>query len=465
MKNEFPLTVFIVMVTNIGLASSIFNDGFEDGRICWVWSLSVGSDELCIDVPFNVPPPVEKETLQASTVIHQVDVVFGMDTTGSMGGEVLHIKASIPSILEEVRSRVSNSGFAVVGYDDFPYGSYGNSAYGDLAFYLLHRVMTTKTSAGHDSVISAVNLYDLHHGEDWPESGWEMVYQVATGAGLMPTFGDPAFDPATAPPATPPAGEELGEIGGVGFRTGSLPILVWISDAPSHNSAVTGNTYGAIPGATPATSTTALAALNYLGGRIIGILSEEGGRLDLEHAASQTGARVRPDAWGEAADRPPGCDVGRCCTGLGGTGVTPDQGFCLLTFDVGSDGSGVGNAIDDGLDCLINHSPFDIHAFLRDDPNDAVLTLAFVDRLEADADALPPCASGLDTSDVEPIDGIPDTFDDVTPGMQPCFNLILKTNTTVAPTGVEQVFRADLIVKANGVSDVDSRKVFFRVPP
>ncbi len=465
MKTAIHLTVLLVMAAPTIVASSIFSDGFEDGRICWVWSTSVGSDELCVDTPYNVPPPMEEEIVAASTVLRQVDIIFGMDTTGSMWGEVADLKASVPSILNGVRSIVPNSGFAVVGYDDFPYGDYGVPAAGDLAFYLLHRVMTTNTSAGHNSVISAVNLYGIHHGQDGPESGWEMVYQVATGAGLMPLYGDPAFDPTTAPPTTPPSGEELGEIGGVGIRVGSLPILVWITDAPSHNSAVTGNYYGSIPGATPATSTAALAAMNYFGGRIIGILSNEGGRLDLEHAASQTGARVHPEAWGEAGDRPSGCGIGQCCTGFGGNGVPSDQGFCLLTFDVGSDGSGVGNALDDGLDCLIKHSPFDIHAFLRDDPNDAVLTLAFVDRLEADADALPPCTSGLDTSDVEPIDGIPDTFDDVTPGMQPCFNLILKTNTTVAPTGVEQVFRADLIVKANGVSDVDSRKVFFRVPP
>jgi hypothetical protein len=179
--------------------------------------------------------------------------------------------------------RISAIDIALAGYEDYPYGGYGSSLDGDTAYYLLHRAMTATTDPGLASLVTAVDLYQTRNGLDGPESGWEMVFQVATGAGSgTGLYAVPPFDPATAPPASIPEGEEVGEIGGAGIRSGSLPILVWITDAESHNSSVTGNPYGSIPGVTPATSAQALSAMLQIGGRIIGVLSGEAGRADLE---------------------------------------------------------------------------------------------------------------------------------------------------------------------------------------
>lgn len=447
-------------------SGQIFSDDFETGKPCWVWSATVGGKSLCFNMPYGVSPPVEEDAVEALTEIPQADVVFAMDTTGSMGGEVANLQSSVASILADIQTRIPNSGFAVAGYDDYPYGAYGSMVDGDRAFYLLHRVMTASSAAGMASLMNAINFYQTHNGMDLPESGWEMVHQVATGAGSGGgAYAVPPFDPATAPPPTVPTGEEIGEIGGVGIREGSLPILVWITDAASHNSSATGNPYSSIPGVTPSTSSQALAAMNSIGGRIIGVLSGEAGRLDLALGVTQTLAVVTPDAWG-LDGRPPGCTSGQCCTGLNGTGVPPVAGECPLLFDISSNGTGLGTAVVNGIDRLISSGRFDIGAKLVDEPSNAVDAIAaFVDRLEADATAPLPCAQGLVAIDVNPPDGVPDTFVDVQPGTTVCFNVVLNTNSTVPPTGVPQVLKANLEIIRDSVTIQETRGVFFRVPP
>ncbi len=447
--------------------AQIFVDGFEAGRTCWVWSATVGGLELCYDAPHGLPPPVSEEIVDASTEIARTDVIIGLDTTGSMGGEIANLKSSITSLIDAVNGSATDSAFAVAGYDDFPCCGYGSAADGDKAFYLLHRVMTATTPDGIASLVSAVDQYETHSGLDSPESGWEMVFQVATGLGNGTGSNSVApFDPATAPPVSIPAGEEVGEFGGVGIRPASLPVVVWITDAESHNSSVNGNLYGTIPGVIPADSSGALYQLNVLGGRIVGVMSHEAARTDLEWGVSSTGASVDPSAWG-VDDRPPGCGTLQCCTGLNGAGVSPSGvGNCPLLFEIASDGSGLGTAVADGIDRLVNSGVFDIGAVLIDYPFDPVnVVTEFVDRIEADVNAPLPCAQGLTAIDVNPMDGVPDTFVDVEPGTVVCFTVVLKANQTIPSTGTSQVFGAHFEVIADSVTILETRSVFFRVPP
>ncbi len=460
------LAVFCVGASPMAAHGEIFSDGFETGRTCWVWSRVEGGTELCFDTPFGTPPPVEMGTAEAKTSVRQADLIIGLDTTGSMGGEIANIKSSATTILDEFLLRVPDGAFGVAGYDDYPYGGYGSGA--DRAFYLLHRVMTASTPTGRNSIIDAIDQFQTHNGEDTPESGWEMVFQVASGAGSGGgAYGVPPFDPATAPPVPVPPDEEIGEIGGVGIRQGSLPILLWITDAPNHNSGGGSvNPYGAIPGVTPATSTQALSAVNAIGGRIIGIMSGEIARADLELGVTSTGALVTPDAWGTDS-RPPGCSPTQCCTGIDGTGVPSNGGDCPLLFEIDGDGSGLGAAVVDGVERLIVDSgTFDIGGVLVDDPGDPIDTIdAFVDRLEADDSAPLPCTQGLTAVDVNPVDGVPDTFVDVIPGSTVCFNVVLKTNNTVPPTGEPQIFPAVLEIIADFVTVTETLNLFFRVSP
>lgn len=442
----------------------IFADDFELGRTCWVWSATVGGQELCFDMPYESPPPVGEGTVRFTTDFQRSDIVFAMDTTGSMGGEVGNLKASIESLVEAIQIQVPDSAFGVVGYEDYPYAPYGSWDDGDSAFYLLHRVMTVSTDPGLASIVAAVDAYQIRHGGDTPESGWEMVYQVATGVGSgSPPYGVPPFDPATAPPVSIPAGEEIGEYGGVGLRIGSMPILVWITDVASHNGRGV-NDYGPIPGVTSATYSQAVSGMVQKRGRIIGIMSGEGARADLKWAALNTDTWVFPDAWGPD-NRPPGCSMSECCTGIDGIGVPADGGQCPLVFEIAGDGSGLGTAVVDGIERLITSEVTDVSASIVDDPTDPVDAVdAFVDYLEAESGAPPPCAQGLVIIDYD-ADGVDDTFEDVPPGTSPCFNLVLKTNSSVPEIGEPQVFGATLEIWGDWVTVLGDRKVFFRVPP
>lgn len=444
----------------------IFADGFEMARTCWIWSGTAGGTALCYDMPYEAPPPVTEELVQVTAEEPtRIDVIFGLDTTGSMGGEIAVLKASIGPLIDDINASIPDSAFAVTGYDDFPYGGYGSAAAGDKAFYLLHRAMTASTTAGKTSLLAAVDLYETHGGGDLPESGWEMVYQVATGLGNgTGQYSVPPFDPATAPPAVVPAGEEIGDLGGVGLRQEALPILVWITDVRNHNSAWTSDPYGEIPGVTPAGAIDALHRLVDKGGRVIGMMSGEGARLDLTGAIYQTGSVVEPSAWG-VDDRPLGCLAGQCCTGLNGTGVSTVSNMCPLLFEIDGSGAGLGVAVTDGINHLVHSRNVLIGGTLKNHPQNPIDAVTeFVDRFEADANAPLPCAEGLSAIDINS-DGVFDTFQEVQPGTIVCFNLVLKTNTTVPTTGSSQVFSAWIEFVSGQVHTFETRRVFFRVPP
>jgi hypothetical protein len=90
---------------------------------------------------------------------------------------------------------------------------------------------------------------------------------------------------------------------------------------------------------------------------------------------------------------------------------------------------------------------------------------AFVDHIEANeaGDAALGCEA-RDATDTD-ADGFPDTFVDATPGEPVCFDIIVKMNTTVMPTEMPQVFLATLRVLGDGITELDSREIYFLVPP
>ena len=51
------------------------------------------------------------------------------------------------------------------------------------------------------------------------------------------------------------------------------------------------------------------------------------------------------------------------------------------------------------------------------------------------------------------------------PGKRVCFDVVPRTNTTVMPLPEPQMFRATISVRGDGVTTLDTREVFFLVPP
>lgn len=413
--------------------------------------------ELGFVVPFEEDPEPRSRQAETATELQRADVVFAMDTTGSMGSQIAQLQLGIGTIIGEVADVIPDAAFGVASYRDFDEGT--------PVVELDHRVMTIATAGGRASLDGRLAGLSAGGGGDEPEAGWEMVHQIATGAGLSNGHGSAAaFDPATAFPTSAPAGEQLGDGPGAGFRAGSQPILVWFTDASSHNSdgeLGVGQEYF-FTGA--ATRTQAIAEMQALGGRIIGVMSASAPatRADYRHAIAQTGAVIAPDAWDGA--RPPGCAVGKCCTSFGGAGEAPDaDGSCPLLFQIGADGGGLSSSVAGAIQRMATATPQDVDAVLVDDPGDAVDTVsAFVERVET-FDGGAGCATGLTTADGDG-DGADDTYLAVPPGTTVCFRLVAARNTTVPPTEVDQRFPARLTVRGNRVATLAEYPTEFVVP-
>ncbi|WP_437676261.1 VWA domain-containing protein [Sorangium sp. So ce131] len=421
--------------------------------------------DFVFTVPYQQRPDPAQDTLDFSTNISQADVVFAMDTTGSMGVAIGTLRTALQEMIDQLADEIPSIGIGVTQYKDFPTWPYGDSA--DEPFFLEHRVMSVLTPEGRQSVQSAVNSLVASGGNDTPESGWEALYQIATGEGTTEAGANVLpFDRDTAPPLSIPAGETVGDIGGVGFRVGSLPILVMITDVPSHNGTIASYNYEEF---TSPSYSQALSKVTALGGRVIGMVTNDvvgsEAKADLVAGALATGSVVPPTAWGPAGMRPPQCGVEQCCTGADGRGVAATNNKCPLVFNVSGGGAGLNVAVVQAIKVLTTYVTLDISASAEDDESDAVDAVsAFVDRIIANNGAPEPCTPGLRVVDKN-LDGVPDTYTNVFPGPTVCFDVLPRANTSVRPTTEPQVFTANIVVTGDSVTTLSSRKIYFLVPP
>ena len=74
------------------------------------------------------------------------------------------------------------------------------------------------------------------------------------------------------------------------------------------------------------------------------------------------------------------------------------------------------------------------------------------------------CVGGLTTAD-DNSDTIMDVFTSVLPGQAVCFDIFPEMNTTVPPTEEPQLYSAEIRVIGNSVTVLDTRIVYFLVPP
>ena len=393
-------------------------------------------------VPFEEGPMPMDATLDFATTIKRADVVFSMDTTGSMGGALENLKAGLSTqIVPALSEQIPDLGFAITSYEDMPLGSFGSL--GDLPFEIATPITTDVPEAQ-----SALNTLFLGSGGDTPESGFEALYQIATGAGVAwpadPTFMTPA---GSIPPFD------------MGFRDGALPIVIQISDAEHHSS----ETYGAlVPGA--ASRQAAYDALAAIQAKVIMVNVAQSPIALTDHldVVETTGAVVPPSAFGAS---------GACNTGLNGIAQPANaDDMCPLLFNVDAGGSGLGDSIVDAVQALAGFASFDIDARPENEagnPGDVNAVEAFLDHVTPNVmpDGATGCEAGLAVADLLGSDSLDDTFTDVSGGVRVCFDVVPKTNTTVEPTEVPQLFRARIDVYGDGITVLDDREVWFVVPP
>jgi len=218
---------------------------------------------------FELPPSGSVQTAPlvfSNTDIDRSDIAINLDTTASMGDERANLINSLTSvILTDVRASISDSAFSISSFEDYPIFPFGSPNWGpDLPFRLLQRITTDPTA-----IQLGVQRLGLRTGSDLPEAGLESLYQLATGAGTSWTGGTiPAFDADI----NKISGVADGSIGGAGFRTDSLPIIVHITDAHSH---VQEDYIAVDPSITAASTSTVFAALEAISARVVTIASSE----------------------------------------------------------------------------------------------------------------------------------------------------------------------------------------------
>lgn len=374
--------------------------------------------------------PGQNGLLDFSTSLKQADIFFSVDTTGSFGQEIAAIQNSITNtIIPGVAAVIPNAGFGVGRFEDFPLSPFGLA--GDRAFELLQPITTVSAD-----VVTGLNaLGPASGGLDIPESGFEALYQWATGVGF-PAFGYPAF----APPG----------IGGAGFRPDSLPIIVHITDAISH--AATDYPFASHSQAD------VVGALNALGARVIGVdsLENQGTANDprgqLEQIAIATSATIPPNGANQCLTGVAG--AARSAFALGGGAFT-----CPLVFDVQPDGAGLGSLIVDAIVQLATLGTLDI----------STLPVGQLQGLRGEVLPVGTTTAQFITS-ITPVPPAPanstiagDVFLNVTPGSQVTF-AVDAFNDFVPATADDQLFAIDIHVLGDAVTLLDVRRVFVIVP-
>ncbi len=438
------------------------------------------SQDFFFTLPFQDPAGAQDKPLEFSTKIPSLDVFFLMDTTGSMAGEISNLQTALTStVVPGIKAAVADSQFGVGALEDFPVSGYGSPAGsdcgrgGDAAPDQPLKLRTAITGdiatvqAGVNSLSNGPGA-PIGCGQDWPEAGFESIYQAATGEGLS----------APAPTSVP--ANHTG-IGGVGFRAGTMPIVVGISDANSHGVGETavctssGDSagYPAIESFAHSRAQTK-TALGNICARFVGIAavqpsltpdcSPESYMIDL---AGSSGARVPPNAWDVGA-RPAGCGAGQCCTGVGGAGQAPDgAGLCPLVFVVAPAGTGVGSNIATGISLLARFATFDVPTAKQGQGTDVVGNPLPAGRTTADflkmitpTSATVPAAPPV----IAPPTFDATTFHGVTPGTTVRF-AVNAFNDFVPQTADAQIFVATIQVLADGCTPLDARTVLILVPP
>lgn len=324
-----------------------------------------------------------QDVLTFKPTINSLDVVFNMDTTGSMRGSIDNLKAKIPTVINGVRAAVANSAFGVCAFDDYPIGAPSYYPYGggdDRPLIVYGAISTDPTT-----INTNVQKYVLHNGYDGPESGYPSLYAIMTNSALSWNGGSVGPWSVSAP-----------NWGAVGFRAQSLPVIVHITDTTSHDS--TSNPYNSSYVYNAPTSTEVYAVAKSKGVRIVTAYqgSTSSDEQQLRDLADQSNAIVPACAFKTPANAWM-CGANSCCTVYGAANGEAPQTLggkanqCRLRFKVGA-GDGLSDSVVTGIEALVKYTTFDVRAGYSGNiiPGTSANTQCFLEKVEAKSYIAPP---------------------------------------------------------------------------
>ncbi len=266
-----------------------------------------------------------------------VDVFLLFDDTGSFVNNSPIVRAAFPDIIARLNASLPgiNLGFGVGRFEE--YANFASEYSSGRPFVLNQPIVAASTAGYLTSIQAALNRTAPGYGGDQPETDIEALFQLVTGkgfdgnnngavldsgrAGLASTqinpgpSGDvPSFASFTADPANSvmPA---AGNVGGAGFRSGALPIVLLATDTgfayqPKGETSVTGvgglnlplsaltqTSRPTTPFNSGAGIQETITGLNALGALVIGLGTNPGANVDprqqLESISKLTGTTNR----------------------------------------------------------------------------------------------------------------------------------------------------------------------------
>ncbi len=227
------------------------------------------------------------------------------------------------------------------------------------------------------------------------------------------------------------------------FRPGSLPILLLIGNEPFSecylpDGAGLGNcSMSPHPTMVPRSFPEVSGAVNKLGAKVIGIQGD--GTFNVRAQLAE--------------------DFATLCKETGSVNAKGEP----FVFDGVDDAAA--EAIAKGIRELASKLSLDMSARVVDDSSDPVDAVeAFVDHLEVHPAGTGECVGWKQVKDDDG-DGHPETYLAVPAGTSACWKIHVKQNTTIVATEQVQLYTADVELWGNGVTKLDTRKIYFVVPP
>jgi hypothetical protein len=127
----------------------------------------------------NGDQSLPSEAAYSVSLVIGLDLIFVIDTTGSMWDDIANVKASSTEIVNMIDEELNDYRIAVVDYRDFPVSPYGGS--GD---YPYHAVLPFSTNK--NKIIGAIQGLSLGWGNDWRESVYSALIRSIQTEGLTP---------------------------------------------------------------------------------------------------------------------------------------------------------------------------------------------------------------------------------------------------------------------------------------
>ena len=365
-------------------------------------------------VDYMEDPVPEMDTLVFSTSLQLADVFFTIDTSSTMRGEIDNLRADLQDIIiPGILGSIPNVQFGVGRFEDCP---------NRLTCFNSMRNLQNITSSVDDVQAALDSMTTLCGGkEPYTSNLWAIATGTTTPWDLYaPLYFGPHPRSCTDPES----------IGWPCFRPGAIPIIIQFGDEYFSEDDVC---------MAHKTAAEAIIALNAINAKYIGVNSGD------THA-----------------------DMVGVANGTGSVNIDLEP----LVFDIDGDGAGLGTQVVQAVQILATEVPIDVSAEAVDDLSDGVDATIFVDRIEPNTaggveDPTEPgtiCVGGLEVEDTDG-DTHPDVFTDLLPGTTVCFDIYPRMNTTIEETEVPQIYTAYINVLADGFTVLDTREVYFLIPP